>query len=379
MGPFAVRGRLALGSHVELGAVVIDKGRIVEVLRDPSDGDLPPTRLTADIVAPGLIDLQINGSFGIDVGDNPDDLRRLAARLPETGVTGFLPTLVSSAASLYPAVISAFDIASEGPGARLLGLHIEGPFISPARPGAHRRELIEAADADLFETLLAASTVRVMTLAPERPGGLERIRRLHDRGIVASLGHTNASFDEFVEGIDAGATMATHLFNAMSSFSHRAPAAIGAALVDDRVTIGLIVDGVHAHPASIQLAYRAKGDTGIALVTDAMSAAAMPPGRYPLGGRTVIVDETAARLEDGTLAGSLLTLDAAVRNAVAWMGASPAAAIRMASTVPARLLGFDQSGQIGVGHDADLTLFDDHLVVQATIIGGETVYRKENR
>jgi len=379
MGPVAIRGRLALGSQFGLGAVVIDEGRIVEVPRDPSDGNLPPTRLTAGIIAPGLIDLQINGSFGIDVGDDPDHLRRLAVRLPETGVAGFLPTLVSSAASLYPAIIAACSDAAGGPGARLLGLHIEGPFISPERPGAHRRELIEAAEPELFETLLAASAVRMMTLAPERLGGLERIRRLRDRGIVASLGHTNATFEEFVAGIDAGATMATHLLNAMSPFSHRAPASIGAALVDDRVTVGLIVDGVHAHPASIQLAYRAKGDTGIALVTDAMSAAAMPPGRYPLGGRTVVVDDTAARLEDGTLAGSLLTLDAAVRHAVTWMGASPAAAIRMASEVPARLLGLDQQGTIGVGHDADLTLFDDQLVVQATIIAGETVYRKEKR
>jgi N-acetylglucosamine-6-phosphate deacetylase len=216
-----------------------------------------------------------------------------------------------------------------------------------------------------------------VTLAPERPGAPERIRRLRARGIVVSLGHTDATLAEFAAGVEAGATMATHLYNAMSPFAHRAPGAIGAALTDDRVAVGLIVDGVHSHPASIRLALRAKGPDRIALVTDAMAAAGMPPGEYALGGRRVVVDGTAATLPDGTLAGAILTLDQAVRNLVRWTDASPADALRTASEVPARLLGLDRAGRLEAGADADLALFDDELRVQATIVEGHVAYRRE--
>jgi len=192
---------------------------------------------------------------------------------------------------------------------------------------------------------------------------------------VVSLGHTDAAYEEFARGVDAGARMATHLYNAMSPFAHRAPGAIGAALVDDRVTVGLIADGVHSHPSSVDLALRAKGVERVALVSDMMAAAGMPPGVYPLGDRPVIVDGASARLADGTLAGSILTLDQAVRNVVRWTRASPAQALRMASEIPARLLSLERKGRIVVGADADLTLLDDALRVEGTIIGGEMVYR----
>jgi N-acetylglucosamine-6-phosphate deacetylase len=215
-----------------------------------------------------------------------------------------------------------------------------------------------------------------MTLAPERPGALERIHRLRERGIVVSLGHTDASYEEFVAGLDAGATMATHLFNAMSPFGHRAPRAAGAALVDDRATVGLIADGVHSHPASIELALRAKGPERIALVSDLMPAAGMPPGRYKFGGQSVTVDDTAAILDDGTLAGSVVMLDQSIRNVIGWTGATPAEAIRMTSETPARLLGLEHIGKIVEGCFADLVLFDENMNVEATIVGGQTVYRR---
>ena len=378
MERYAVVGRVVLGDDLAPGAVVIEGGRIAAVVREPRREGLPGTVIEAGIVAPGLIDLQVNGGFGEEVGDDPGATRRLAARLPETGVTAFLPTVVTSPAAFYQGVFDAFEASRDAPGARLLGLHLEGPFLSPARKGAHRAELMEAADGALFDRLLEHPALRLMTLAPERPGGMERIRRLRERGVVVSLGHTDASYEGFVAAVDAGATMATHLYNAMSPFGHRAPGVIGAALVEDRVVVGLIADGVHSHPASVQLAVRAKEADGIALVTDMMAAAGMGPGTFHLGGRPVTVDGESARLADGTLAGAILTLDEAVRNMVRWTGATPATAIRMASEVPARVLGLERLGRIAVGCEADLALFDDDLHVTAAIVGGRVAYRREN-
>jgi N-acetylglucosamine-6-phosphate deacetylase len=289
-------------------------------------------------------------------------------------VTGFLATAVSSPAEFYPRLYAAFEAARDAPGARPLGLHVEGPFISPQRIGAHRREVIESADPALIDVLLAGRELRLLTLAPERPGALDWIRRLQKRGVVVSLGHTDATADELIRGIDAGATMVTHLFNAMPPFAHRAPGAIGAALIDNRVMAGLIVDGIHSDPLSVRLAIRAKGKERIVLVTDMMSAAGLSPGRYALGGKTVLVDGTSARLEDGTLAGSIITMDEAVRNTARWGGVTPAEALLMATEVPARVLGLSSIGRLAAGFDADLALFDRDLRVHATFVRGERVF-----
>jgi N-acetylglucosamine-6-phosphate deacetylase len=376
---YAVRGELAIGGGLARGAVVVAGERIDAVVRDPRDNDLPETVIGAAIVAPGLIDLQVNGGFGVEVGAEPAAIRHLAARLPATGVTAFLPTVISSSPEHYRRVFEAFAAARPAPGARPLGLHLEGPFLAPARAGAHRRDLIEAADDTLFASLLAGEGLRLMTLAPERPDALGCIRRLRERGVVVSLGHTDATYEEFVAGVDAGATMATHLYNAMSPFAHRAPGAIGAGLVEDRITVGLIADGVHSHPASLRLVVRAKGWHRIALVSDMMPAAGLAPGRYEFGGQPVIVDAVSAKRADGTLAGSIVTLDQAVRNAVRWTGATPAEAIAMASEVPARLLALADAGRIAVGYLADLALFDGDLNVEATIVGGEFVVDRARR
>jgi N-acetylglucosamine-6-phosphate deacetylase len=373
-GLFGVRGLLALGCGLVPGAVVVRGGRIVEVVRGSGGLDLPATVYETAIVSAGFIDLQVNGGFGVEVSDTAEAIRHLSRELPATGVTSFLPTLVSSAAEIYPRACEAFVTGRETFGAVPLGLHLEGPFLSKRRAGAHRASAIEGASEEIFEPFLTAGVLRLVTLAPEEAGGLDRIRRLRAQGVVVSLGHTDATYDEFIRGIDAGAEMATHLFNAMSGFSHRAPGAVGAALVDDRVTVGLIADGVHCHPASVRLAVKAKGAERVALVTDSIAGAGMEPGVYQLDGRDILVDETLAKLPDGKLAGSVLSMDQAVRNVVEWAGSSVSEACRMASEVPARVLGLESKGTLAPGKDADLALLDDHLHVTATFQNGENVY-----
>jgi N-acetylglucosamine-6-phosphate deacetylase len=372
---FAVRGRLVLDRGLVPGAVVVEGGRISEVVLEPAPAALPPTVHDAAIVSPGFIDLQVNGGFGVEVGERADAIPRLAARLPATGVTAFLPTLVSSAAEVYPRACQAFLASRGAPGALPLGLHLEGPFLSLRRAGAHRTSAIENASPAVWDPFLEHDALRLVTLAPELEGALEHIQRLRQRRVVVSLGHTDASYEEFRRGIDAGATMVTHLFNAMSGFRPRAPGAVGAALLDERVTVGVIADGVHSHPASLRLAVRVKGPDKVALVTDAIAGAGMEPGRYQLGGQDILVKDGQARLPDGTLAGSVLSLDQAVRNVVSWAETGVAEACRMASEVPARLLGLRSKGRLAVGCDADLVLLDDALRVRATFREGRSLYR----
>jgi N-acetylglucosamine-6-phosphate deacetylase len=374
---FAVRGGLASDGRLTPGGLVVRDGRIAAVLSEAelAGASLPETVLDAHVVSPGFIDLQVNGGFGKEVGEHPEAIDHLSSRLPATGVTAFLPTLVSSAPDVYPRTCEAFLDSRNAPGALPLGLHLEGPFLSLRRPGAHRLEAIRGARPDVFDVFLRHDVLRLATLAPEIPGGLDRIRRLRSHGVVVSLGHTDATYDELLQGIDAGAAMVTHVFNAMSPFRHRAPGAVGAALVDDRVTAGIIPDGIHSHEAAFRLVVKTKGVDRVALVTDAISGAGMPPGIYQLDGQDLHVTDTVARLPDGTLAGSVLTFDQAFRNVVGW-GCSVADACRMSSEVPAKLLGLSATGRLAPGYDADLILLDADLCVTATFREGRCVYER---
>ncbi len=372
---FAIRGRLLLGSHLEPGTLVVSNDRIERVTRGHDrNGNLPATVIEADFVSPGLIDLQVNGADGAEIGDDPSDIERVSRWLARTGVTAWLPTVVTANPAFYPGVFESYARVDTSIGATPLGLHLEGPFLAPARKGAHQLRYIEAATRELFESWLGQDAIRLVTLAPEREGGLDRIRRLVERGIVVSLGHTDATYDEFSAGIDAGATKATHLFNAMSPMHHRQPGAMIAAMTDDRVTAGLIPDAVHAHPATVRLALRAKGPERIAIVSDMMSATGLGPGTYELGGQVVFVDESTARLRDGTLAGSILTMDQAVRNLVVWADVPAGTALQMCTQVPADLLGDHSRGRLIAGTRADLTLWTESLQVAATWVGGHNVW-----
>ena len=374
----AVAGRLLVDGSLVRGAVVVERGRIVDV-RIGDVGSLPSPRLDAEIVSPGLVDLQVNGGFGLEVGADAGALRALAARLPSTGVTTFLPTAVSSRAADYRALAAAFASARGAAGARMPGLHLEGPLLSPGRAGAHREAEIAAARAtldDVLDDLLATGDVRLVTVAPEQPGALTLIGRLRQAGVVVSVGHSDATFEQAVAAIDAGATLTTHLYNAMSPLHHRAPGVVGAALTDDRVTVMLIADGVHVHPAALNVALRAKGPERIALVTDAIAAAGAPPGRFALAGVEVISDGKSAHLADGTLAGSTLTMDRAVRMISGVAGARLEDALAMASSVPAAAIGLADTGRIAVGRSADLTLWSAALEVTATIVAGAIAFQR---
>lgn len=353
-----------LTSSGELQATLtVEDGTIVDIV--PGGG--PGRR---ELVAPGFIDLQVNGVDDVDCSDTDDDgWHRAGELLAATGVTGWLPTLVSQPLERYGPQLADIEAARRrrGPGPTVLGAHLEGPFLG-GQPGAHRPDAIVPVDLGWLAAL--PETVRVVTLAPEQADANEAIEVLRDRGIVVSLGHSAADHATAVTAVDAGATMVTHLFNAMGPLHHRAPGLTGAALADDRVVAGLIADLVHVHPALLRTAFRTKGADRIALVTDGVGWRA---GR--LAALDIALVDGAPRLADGTLAGSALTMDQAVRNVVDAAGVDPLDAIRSASTTPARLLGDDTRGRITPGARADLVVLDrDDLSVRRTIVGGETVW-----
>jgi N-acetylglucosamine-6-phosphate deacetylase len=230
-------------------------------------------------------------------------------------------------------------------------------------------------DVDEIERWTNGHGVRIVTLAPELPGALDAVRMLRGKDIVVSVGHSDATFAQAMAGFEAGITWGTHLFNAMSELKHREPGLPGA-LLSSSVPCGLIADGIHVHPAVVKLAFRLKGSGGLTLVTDAMEAMGMPPGRYKLADREVVVDDKTARLADGTLAGSILTMDLAVRNAIEFTGCSLAEAVTMASCTPARVLGLERKGRVAPCCDADLVILDRTLHVTHTFVAGQLAYEK---
>jgi N-acetylglucosamine-6-phosphate deacetylase len=363
---------------LEPATITIEGDRIAGIARGHRSTDTFADDVRVDdvdIVSAGLIDLQVNGGVGAEIGDRADAIDTVSRWLPGTGVTAWLPTVVTAAAGFYPGVFTAWSQVDPAAGAVPLGYHLEGPFLSPAKKGAHQLHYIEAASDEIIDLWVAQDCIRIVTLAAEREGNLARIRRLAEAGITVSLGHTNATYEEFVAGIDAGATKATHLFNTMPNIHHRDPGALVATLDDDRITAGIIPDGIHSHPAMVRLATRAKGVDRLLIVSDMMSAAGLEPGSYGLGGQRVTVDATSARLADGTLAGSIVTMDEAVRNIVDWSIASLPEALHMATAVPARVIGEADRGAIRAGAVADLTIWSSELVVQETIVAGETRYK----
>jgi N-acetylglucosamine-6-phosphate deacetylase len=325
----------------------------------------------------GFIDLQLNGAYGYDFTENPESIPYVAKRLPETGVVSFLPTFITSPLAKYPQKLAATLSAQkiEGNHARVLGAHLEGPFLNPSFPGAHPISLLRELTLDRLEMLSPIEAVRMVTLAVEQPGGIQAIRWLHDHGVVISIGHSGATTEEAQQYFSAGVRFATHLYNAMPALHHRQPGLVGALLTTHGVRFSLIADAVHCHPVMLKLAYRCKGASEISLVSDAMAAMGMPPGQYTIGGQEVFVDNNSARLKDGRLAGSILSMDQAVRNMVTYTSCSIAEAIQMANAVPAEVLGMgDRLGHIINGYFTDIVLLDESLHVQATLVKGQIAF-----
>ena len=377
MKPRALVGNVLAPEPLGRTAVVIEDGKISDVLRSPRPAELPGERReVSGFICPGFIDLQINGAFGIDVVPDPEPLKALALELPRTGTTSFLPTLISSPQEVYSDFLDALDDVLRPSGSRILGAHLEGPFLSPSRKGAHDPANLRPVDLGLAKEFIRSGVVRMVTLAPELSDAREAVRLFLEGGVVPSAGHTDATYEEILRSMDSGLRMGTHLYNAMSPFAHRAPGAVGAMLADDRARAGIIFDGVHAHEGALRVAYRQKGPEGLALVTDAMEAAGMPSGEYELSGRKVRLDGGAVRLPDGTLAGSALTMDVAVHNAARMLRIPLHDAVRMATQTPAEILGMPARGRIIPGADADLVVLGQEGRVEETIVGGESAYAR---
>lgn len=378
----------ARGTGRRGGYVLIRNGRVVAVGRGrpPRTADV---HLETGVLTPGFVDLQVNGAFGADLqAVRPAEWRLVAARLPETGTTAFLPTFVTAPLPVLVECLRATaDLLSgqhrpgrgHAGGARILGVHLEGPFLSPHRAGAHNADWLAhpspAAVAELIDA--GAARLRLITLAPELPGALEAVRRFLAAGAVVSVGHSDATAEQVSAAADAGARMVTHLFNAQRGLHHREPGVAGQGLADERLVCGLIADLRHVSETVCRIAFAAAPGR-ICLVTDATAAAGMPPGRYPLGGAPVeLPAEPGAppvRL-DGTFAGSALAMDVAVAT-MARAGVGLATAVAAATRVPADLLGRGDLGRLGPGSAADLVWLDDDLRVRAAWIAGELAYHR---
>ena len=371
------------------GFLICEGGTIAEVGSGPPPGR-PDIELDAGYLLPGLVDLQVNGYFGVELGDaEPAGWAEVVRRLPETGTTAFLPTFITSpvdglVAALRATAGFARDLAGHGPagttaagGARVLGVHLEGPFIAASRRGAHNPAWIIPPDEATIGRLLDAGSglVRVVTLAPEIDGGMAAIEQLTGAGVLVSVGHSDATAAQVAAAAAAGARMVTHLFNGQRPLHHREPGVVGQALTDTRLTCGLIADMHHVVGPVAALAFRAAPGR-IVLVTDAAASAGMAEGRYVLGGEPIELaggDGTPPVRADGTLAGSALRMDAAIANMVA-VGIGLREAVAAATRIPADVIGRPDLGRIAPGGAADLVWLSDDLRAAATWVAGHQVF-----
>ena len=370
-----INGRIVLLDRVVSGmALVFDETIKAIVPQDEMKAEeYEVIDAKGNLVAPGLVDIHIHGYLGEDASDgSAEGLKKMAAGIAKNGVTSWCPTTMTMAKDI---ICKAFDTAREVKaekecyGAKILGINCEGPFINPSKKGAQPEEYILPPDGDFI--VENADILKLFTVAPEMEGALDCIKKVYEDGrVLASMGHTGASFDEANAGIEAGVRHATHLFNAMTALQHRNPGVVGAALSDERVSCELIADTFHVNPGLYKLVAKAKGDK-LCLITDCMRAGGMEDGDYTLGGQHVIKTGIQCLLEDGTIAGSVLKLNEAVRNLRDYTDLSLAEVFACASLNPAKAIGEDDKvGSLEVGKCADIIICDDDINVLTTIIGG---------
>lgn len=379
-------------------AVVLEGTKIKAVWRD-TDAEAARRRLNAYLpersatisdlgtwrLAPGFIDIHTHGFAGYDItSGSSDDIATIAQKLPTTGVTAFFPTIATTGkqetAQQVARIVRSIEQQSADATAEVLGIRLEGPFISRKKKGAQYEPAIRRPDPVEITELVrsAGSWIKLLDFAPEEDQESHFLATLVELGILPCIGHTSATYEQALRTIDNGARHSTHLFNAMPSLAHRAPGVPGALLTDRRATVEVIADGIHVHPALLKLAIAARGPEAVALITDAVTAAGLPDGEYDFAGRKVQVAQGAVRLPDGTLAGSTLTLDRAVRNIVMFTGVTWSEAIRMATLTPARIAGMDgRKGKVAAAADADLVALDDDGYVKCVWARGRVAYRCE--
>ncbi|WP_172370077.1 N-acetylglucosamine-6-phosphate deacetylase [Sporosarcina jiandibaonis] len=364
------------------GDVFLEDGKIIEVAASiKKEADFHVDALDKGwILVPGFIDIHIHGASGFDVMDATSEaLNGLASALPREGTTSFLATTMTQTEdNIDKALKNASLFNADSTQAEMLGIHLEGPFISTKRAGAQPVEHIMPPSISLFEKWqeLSGNRIKLVTVAPEMDNGLAFIEEVTANNVVASLGHTDATYEIVGEAVNAGARHVTHLYNQMSPFHHREPGVVGAALLEKPLSVELIVDFIHSAAKSVEFAFRQKGASGIILITDAMRAKGLPPGTYDLGRQDVTVTHDDARLSDGTLAGSILTMENAAKNMKAATDCTLAELVAMTSTNAATQLGLSNKGKIESGRDADLTIIDEEWNVQMTICRGNITYTK---
>lgn len=370
---------------IESPIVVVEDGHIT-ALQSRSDAGIPAGRLLDFpdlILAPGFIDIHIHGGAGRDAMEaNESALEQIERQLVRHGVTAYLPTTVTASQEKILNTLSGLGkligAANKNPGrAAPLGIHLEGPFISHEKRGVHPPQNLLPPSPQALERFwqTSAGTIRMMTIAPELSGAVETIQYARTLGVHSSLGHSNATYQQAQSGIAAGANHATHTFNAMRPLDHRDPGILGAVLENDELTADIIADGIHVHPSALNLFLRAKGADRAILITDAISATDMPDGVYSLGGLEVQVSNGRCEYQ-GKLAGSVLTLDRAIRNVMTFAGWKLQQAVRLATLNPAQRLGItDKRGLLAPGRRADLVVLTHEGQVAHTIIGGEIANR----
>ncbi len=361
-------------------ALVIEEGRISAI---ESGGPAVAQEdqvidASAMFVTPGFIDIHVHGALGNDTMDaSLESIHGMARCFAQHGVTSYLPTTLSaSEEDILRAVELLADCPQTPDGAQHMGVHIEGPYLNPQHGGAHPTEQLRNPNPGEYRSWLDTGAVRLVTLAPEQAGALDFIDLAVPMGVEFAIGHSGASYLQVVEAADHGLRQATHAFNGMLGLHHRRPGTVGGVLADDRIYAQIIPDGIHLHPAIVKLLIRAKGTSRTILVTDAISPAGLEDGEYQLSGIEITMLDGISRTATGALAGSTLTMDAAVRNTMQFAGVSLAETVTMATSVPAEAMGWsDRKGVLTPGADADITILDEQLSVMMTMVAGNIVHQ----
>ncbi|MGO3496275.1 MAG: N-acetylglucosamine-6-phosphate deacetylase [Staphylococcus equorum] len=363
---------------IERGYIIVKEDKITDVGKGDYEGALTTYDAQGQHVLPGFIDIHMHGGYGEDAMDaSCDGLKHLAESLLSEGTTSFLATtMTQSDENITKALENIIEYQKQQnvlKAADIVGIHLEGPFISEHKVGAQNPAYVQRPSIEKVQQFqkTANNQIKVITFAPEVEGAHETLEALHDQ-IRFSIGHTVATFDETNEAVARGAKHVTHLYNAGTPFEHREPGVFGAAWTNDSLSTELIVDGIHSHPTAIQIAYKQKGNTRFFLITDAMRAKGMPDGEYDLGGQNVIVKGSEARLASGALAGSILKMNEGLKNLIQYTGDSLDNLWRVTSLNQAIALNIEsQKGSLKVGKDADIVIVDDEITVQTTIKAGE--------